>query len=174
MPRISNIICGISVDSWVSILYLHIHMVKEKKSEFDHKVLDLSRVARVVAGGRRFRFRAVVVIGDRNHRVGIGVRKGKDVASAVEKSVASAKKNIIKIAIKDGTIPHEVEAKFSSARVLLKPARQGKGIIAGGAVRTVCEFGGIKNISAKIIGRTKNKLNNAMATVEALKKIKSL
>ncbi len=146
---------------------------EKEKSEYDQKVLDVARVTRVVAGGRRFRFRTTVAIGNRNGKIGIGIAKSTDVSAAVEKAVASAKKNLIIVPIKDRTIPHEVYAKFSSAQVLLKPAKQGKGLVAGGVTRVICDLVGIENISAKVIGRTTNKLNNAIATVEALKKLKS-
>ncbi|OGZ96813.1 MAG: 30S ribosomal protein S5 [Candidatus Sungbacteria bacterium RIFCSPLOWO2_02_FULL_51_17] len=145
---------------------------KKEKSEFDQKVLDIRRTARVVKGGRRFSFRATVVIGNRTGRVGVGVGKGPDVSSAVEKAVNQAKKNTIKVVIsKHASIPHEVMAKTGSAVILLKPAPAGSGIIAGGPVRVVTDLAGIQNISAKILSRTTNKLNNARATIEALKKI---
>lgn len=145
-----------------------------EKSEFDQKVLDIRRTARVVAGGRRFSFRASVVVGNRNGKVGLGVGKGADVSTAVEKAVNQAKKAIIFVPLTDAkTIPHESQAKFSSARVLLKPAREGRGLIAGGPVRVISDLGGIKNLTGKILGRTVNKLNNAKATIEALKKLKS-
>jgi len=141
--------------------------------EFESKLLDLARVTRVTAGGRRFRFRAVVVVGNRAGKVGIGVAKGVDVAQAVEKSTRMAKKNLIEIPIVKDTIPHEVYAKFGPARVLLKPQRKGRGLVAGGTVRVICNLIGIKNISSKVLGRTRNKLNNARATIDALKKLKS-
>lgn len=144
---------------------------EKKQSEYESKLLDIARVTRVVAGGRRFRFRATVVIGDRKGKVGLGVAKGQDVSYAVEKATAYAKKNIIKVPIKKGTIPHTVEAKFSSAKVLLKPGQEGRGIVAGGAVRVVCFLVGIENISGKILGRTTNKINNAKATIKALKQL---
>ena len=143
-----------------------------RQSEFDQKVLDIRRTARVVAGGRRFSFRATVVVGDRAGRVGVGIGKGAAVADAVEKGAAHARKEIIRVPLTDtGTIPHEVAAKFSAARVILKPAPAGRGIVAGGPIRIIADLAGIKNISAKIMGRTPNKLNNARATIEALKKL---
>lgn len=145
---------------------------KREKAEFEHTVLDLRRVSRVVAGGKRFSFRATVVIGDRRGRVGVGVAKGKDVSNAVEKAITQAKKVIITIPIVGGTISSEVSAKHSSAVILLKPAKAGKGIIAGGATRSVLALTGVRDITAKIVGRTSNKLTNAMATIEALKKLK--
>jgi len=136
--------------------------------------LDLRRVTRVVAGGKRFRFRATLVIGDEKGRVGIGVAKGLDVQQAVQKAKAEAKKNVLKVNLKDDrTIAHEVKAKYSAAEVLLKPAIAGHGIRAGGAVRTVLSLVGVKDATAKCLGRTPNKLTNALATMEALKKLKA-
>jgi len=150
------------------------HRPREKeKSEYDQKVLDVARVTRVVAGGRRFRFRTTVAIGNRNGKVGIAIAKSTDVTAAVEKAVSLAKKNLIVVPIKDRSIPHEVYAKFGSAKIILKPAKQGKGLVAGGVVRIICDLAGIENISGKVIGRTTNKLNNAMATIEALKRLKA-
>jgi len=143
-----------------------------EKREYEQKLLGIARVVRVVAGGRRFRFRAVMVIGDKNGRVGVGVSKGRDVSIAVEKAIANAKKKMIKIPIVNETIPHSVEAKFSSAKIMLKPAERGKGIVVGGAARAVCDLAGIKNISGKILGKTKNKLSNARATILALSKLR--
>lgn len=150
-------------------------MVKgtKEKSEYDQVVLDMRRVARVVKGGRRFSFRATIILGNRRGRVGIGVAKGADVKRAVEKAVHNAKKHFLEVRMtKNGTIPQAIIAKYASAKVLLKPAPPGTGIIAGGPIRTVCSLAGIENISAKILGRTVNKLNNARATMEALKGLK--
>lgn len=145
---------------------------KIEQNEYDQKLLDVARVVRVMAGGRRFRFRAVVVIGNKKGKVGVGVSKGQDVSIAVEKAVANAHKDLIKISLIDGTIPHTIEAKFGSSRVLLKPGMKGRGVVAGGAIRVICNLAGIENLSGKILGKTKNKLNNARATIEALKKLK--
>lgn len=151
-------------------------MIREryvKKEEFKEKVLDLRRVTRVAAGGKRFRFRATVVIGDERGRVGVGVAKGLDVASAVGKAKMEAKKNLLILKLKDGrTIPHEVIAKYSAAKVLVKPTGVGRGLKAGGAVRSVLSLAGIKDATAKCLGRTPNKLTNALATIEALKQLK--
>jgi len=146
---------------------------EEKKDEFESKLLDLARVTRVSAGGKRFRFRAVVVVGNKNAKVGVGVAKGQDVSQAVEKATRAAKKNLIEVPIVQETIPHEVFAKFGAAKILLKPKTRGRGLVAGGTVRVVCNLAGIKNISSKTLGRTGNKLNNAMATILALRKLKS-
>ncbi len=146
---------------------------ERERSEFDQKVLDIRRTARVVAGGRRFSFRAAVAIGNRNGKIGLGVGKGADVSTAVEKAVSQAKKHLLLIPLNDKkTIPHEVAAKFAAARVLLKPGGEGRGLIAGGPLRVIADLAGIKNITGKIIGRTVNKLNNARATMEALKKLR--
>ena len=144
----------------------------EEKSEFDQRVLDVRRTARVVKGGRRFSFRATVIVGDRAGRVGMGMGKGSDVASAVEKGVSRAKKNILALTLSGQTIPHEVEAKFSAARIRLKPAVEGHGLVAGGPVRVIADLAGIKDLTGKIVSRSPNKLNNARAVIEALKKFK--
>ena len=145
-----------------------------EKFEYDQKLLDLRRTARVVAGGRRFSFRATVVIGNRMGKVGVGMGKGLDVSSAVDKAVAQAKKNIVVIPLNaKKTIPHEVAAKYKAARIVLKPAREGRGLIAGGPVRVIADLGGIKNLTAKILGRTVNKVNNANAVMVALNKLNS-
>ena len=146
---------------------------EEKKDEFESKLLDLARVTRVSAGGRRFRFRAVVVVGDKKGKVGVGVAKGLDVAQAVEKATRLARKNLIEVPIIEDTIPHQVYAKSGAAKVILKPQRKGRGLVAGGTVRVICNLGGIRNISSKILGRTGNKLNNAQATIKALKELKT-
>lgn len=142
------------------------------KDEFDTKLLDLARVTRVTGGGKRMRFRAVVIAGDKKSKIGIGIDKGKDVSQSIEKATVRAKKNLINVVIVDGTIPHPVEAKFGPAVILLKPQRKGRGLVAGGVVRAICELAGIKNVSSKILSGSKNKLNNARATMEALKKLK--
>ena len=144
------------------------------KSEFDQKLIDLSRVARVVAGGRRFSFRAAIVLGDKKGRVGFGLGKGADTSLAIEKATRDAKKNMIFVLLnKDNSIPHEVSAKYSSGRVIIKPAKSGKGLVAGGAARTVLSFAGVSNASLKTLSHTKNKINIAKATIEALKILKS-
>ena len=127
-----------------------------------------------MAGGRRFSFRATVVIGNRKGKVGVGVAKGPDVTAATEKAAYRARKNLIIVPVTpNGSIAHEVRAKFSAARVLLRPRPAGSGIVAGGAVRAVVELAGISNVSSKILSRTPNKLTNAMATMEALKQLKA-
>ncbi len=145
----------------------------QKKSGFDYEVLHITRTAHMTTGGRRFRFRAVVVAGDRKGKVGVGVAQGNDVAQAIRKARRLAEKNAVLVPIKEGTIPHEVEAKFSSARLMLRPQRKGKGLIAGGPVRTVCRLSGIENVSSKIFSRTKSKMNIAQATIKALRKLEA-
>lgn len=146
---------------------------RTKTDPFRDKVLDIRRVTRVTAGGKRFRFRATVIIGDGRGTVGAGIAKGADLAQAVEKAKTSARKHLIKIPLAGTTIPHETMAKFSAAKVLLKPAEKGHGLVAGGAVRTVLSLAGVNDATAKCLGRTPNKLTNALATIEALKKLRS-
>lgn len=136
------------------------------------KVLDLRRVTRVVAGGKRFRFRATVIMGDEKGKVAVGIAKGLDVQAAVSKAKHAAVKNVLVIPLKGRTIPHEVGAKFSAAKVIIKPAIEGHGLKAGGAVRVVLSMAGVKDATAKCLGRTPNKLTNALAALEALKLIK--
>ncbi|GAC1392213.1 MAG: 30S ribosomal protein S5 [Candidatus Saccharimonadales bacterium] len=144
-------------------------MAPEEK-QFDERVVHIDRVARVVKGGRRFRFRALVVVGDRKGKVGIGTAKGADVTSAVAKAVEVAKKNFVKVHLYKGTLPHEAEAKVSGAHILVKPASIGTGLIAGGVVRTVLEVAGVSNALSKSLGST-NKINTAYATIAALQSI---
>lgn len=141
--------------------------------EFEEQVIDLRRVTRVMSGGKRFRFRATVLLGNGKGKVGVGVAKGLDVESSIAKAKSKAKKNLIEIKLKDGSILHEAEAKFSAARVLIKPAPAGHGMMAGGSPRLVLKLAGIQNVTAKCIGSTTNKLTNALATMEALKKLRS-
>lgn len=146
---------------------------KKEQPEFEQQIVDLARVTRVMAGGKRMRFRACVVIGDKKGRVGVGLAKGKDVSLAVSKAVAKAEKNLVRINMSDGTIPHEIYVKEGAAKVLLKPAPEGTGIISGGAVRIVLELAGIKNVVSKIMG-TNNKVNNVDATIKALSLLKKV
>ena len=142
------------------------------RPEFDQKIISIRRVTRVVTGGRRFAFSVGIVIGDKKGRVGVGLGKAGDTPLAIDKAVRDAKKNMIKVNMtKNGSIPHEVDAKFSSSRVLIMRA-PGKGILAGSSVRTVLEYAGLKEISSKIFSRSKNKINNAKAAVKALSKLK--
>jgi len=144
--------------------------VREEK-EFESKTVELARVTRVTKGGKRMRFRSVVLIGDKKGRVGYGVAKGADVAISISKSTRKAKKNLMTIPLKNDTIPHAVRAKFCAARVLIKPAPRGAGIKAGGALRLVLELAGVPNVVGKLLG-SKNKINNIKAAFEALKKLR--
>lgn len=143
----------------------------EEEKVFDEVVINIDRVARVVKGGRRFRFKALVVVGDGKNRVGVGVSKGADVQAAVAKATAVAKKNMVTIPIYNGTIPHEVYDKLGGAKVLLKPAAPGTGIIAGGTVRAILNVTGINNVLSKSLGSS-NKVNTAYATINALLQLK--
>lgn len=143
-------------------------MTEEK--QFDERVMHIDRVARVVKGGRRFRFRALVVVGDRKNRVGIGLAKGADVTSAVTKATDVAKKKMITVSLHKGTLPHDAQAKVGGANILIKPASAGTGLIAGGAVRTILEVAGVKNALSKSLGST-NKANTAYATIAALESL---
>lgn len=142
----------------------------QEEKQFDERTLHIDRVARVVKGGRRFRFRALVVVGDRKGKVGIGTAKGADVTAAVAKATEVAKKHMITVATYKGTLPHESQAKVGGAVVLLKPASAGTGLIAGGVVRTVLEVAGISNALSKSLGST-NKVNSATATIKALEAV---
>lgn len=144
-------------------------MAPEEK-QFDERTLHVDRVARVVKGGRRFRFRALVVVGDRKHKVGIGIAKGADVTAAVTKATDVAKKHMITVSLYKGTLPHETEAKVAGAKIMLKPASAGTGLIAGGVVRTILEVAGVGNALSKSLGST-NKANTAYATISALQQI---
>jgi len=146
---------------------------RKERSEFDQKLLELARVTRVVKGGRRFRFRATVVAGNRNGKVGVGVGKGVDVSESVRKAFNSARKNMVQIKRYNNTIACEAKAKVGSARVMIKPAKPGRGVVAGGAVRAVVEMAGIRDIVSKSLGSA-NKLNVARATVKALEQVKML
>ena len=142
------------------------------KDDFETKLLDLARTSHMRAGGKKIGFRAVVITGDKKGKVGIGSGKGRDVALAVEKATRFAKKHLVTIPIVNDTIPHEIYSKFGAAEILLKPQRKGRGLVAGGVVRLICNLAGLKNISAKVLGRTGNKLNNARATLNALNKLR--
>lgn len=142
------------------------------RQEFDNKIIDIRRVTRVVAGGRRFSFSIAMVLGDRKGRVGVGLGKSTDTPLAIEKAMRDGKKSMIKVALdKNQSIAHPVEAKYSSARVVLRPS-PGKGVVAGSAARTILELAGIKAVSSKILSRSKNKLNIAKATIKALEQLK--
>lgn len=146
---------------------------REDRKEFDQKILGIRRVTRVVAGGRRFSFSVAMAIGDHKGKVGVGIGKAGDTALAIEKAVRSAKKNIIRVSTtKEGTIPHEVAARYCASQIMMQPA-PGRGIVAGSSVRNVLELAGIRDVSAKILSRSKNKLNNAQAALKALRDLRS-
>ncbi len=142
-----------------------------EKPEFDQRTLEIARVARVTKGGKRFSFRATVVAGNGKGRVGVGTAKGRDVQQSIQKAYHQAKKNLTTIITKDGTIPYQVDGKYSSATVILKPSKSG--IKAGGAVRVVAQMAGISGLTGKLTGRTNNKINIARATMLALSKIRT-
>lgn len=142
-----------------------------EEKQFDERVVNIDRVARVVKGGRRFRFRALVVVGDHKGKVGMGIAKGADVTTAVTKAVEVAKKNIVSVHIVDGTVAHDAEVKVGGARILIKPASVGTGLIAGGVVRIVLEVAGIRNALSKSLGSS-NKINTTYAAIAALQSMK--
>ena len=142
------------------------------RPEFDQKIVSIRRVTRVMAGGRRFSFSVSMVIGDKKGKVGVGIGKAGDTQLAIEKAVRDAKKKMITVPMnKDSQIPHDVHVKYASSEVMMMPA-PGRGLVAGSSVRTVLELAGVKDVTAKIFSRSKNKLNNARAAVEALKQLK--
>ncbi len=142
------------------------------RPEFDQKIISIRRVTRVMAGGRRFSFSVAMVIGDKRSKVGVGIGKAGDTQLAIEKAVRDAKKHMITVSMnKEGHIPHDVHTKYASSEVMMMPA-PGRGLVAGSSVRTVLEHAGVKDVTAKIFSRSKNKLNNARAAVEALKLLK--
>ena len=138
-----------------------------QEREFDERVIQVNRVSKKTKGGNRMSFSVLVVVGDKKGRVGVGLGKARDVASSIRKASTYAKKHLIDVPVQNGTIPHDVLVKRGAAIVLLKPAPEGSGVIAGGAVRSVVEAAGIRNISSKVLG-TKNQASNVYATLEAL------
>lgn len=142
----------------------------DEDKQFDERVVHVNRVARVVKGGRRFRFQALVIVGDHKGRVGIGVSKGADVSAAVNKATDVAKKSMAKVTLHRGTLTHEVQAKVGGSKILILPAAPGTGIIAGGVVRTVLEVTGVENALSKSLGSS-NKVNTAYAAVAALEQM---
>lgn len=143
------------------------------RPEFDQKIVSIRRVTRVMAGGRRFSFSVSMVIGDKKGKVGVGIGKAGDTQLAIEKAVRNAKKNMITVPMdKDHHLPHDVHTKYASSEVMIIPAA-GRGLVAGSSVRTVLELAGVRDVTAKLLSRSKNKLNNARATVEALKLLKT-
>ena len=144
----------------------------QQQREFDQRVLDIARVNRMMAGGRRFRFRTTMLIGDGKGRIGMGLAKGSDVQQSIQKAVLQAKKHMITLQLNErNTIPFVVEGEFKKSHVILKPAPEGHGIVAGSAARMICELAGVTDISVKLISRSKNKINIAKATLNAFAKI---
>jgi len=142
------------------------------KPEFDQKVVDIRRVTRVVSGGRRFSFSVVMVLGNKKGKVGVGIGKASDTALAIEKSIRNAKKNMIELKLtENNSIPYEVEAKYNASVIVVRPA-QGRGVVAGSSARTILELAGVSEVGAKVLSRSKNKLNNARATIKALSEFK--
>lgn len=137
--------------------------------EFQERVVAINRVSKVVKGGKRFRFAVLVVVGDGISQVGTGIGKAKEIAEAVRKGIEKAKKEMVTVRHTENTIPHPVVGEFGAARVLLKPAPEGTGVIAGGVVRAIMELGGVKDVVTKVTGRTSNAINVAHATLEAIK-----
>ena len=143
------------------------------RSEFEQKIISIRRVTRVMAGGRRFNFSVAIVIGNKKGKVGVGIGKAGDTQLAIDKAIRSARKNLIEIPLnKNQHIPHDVRLKLASSEVMIMPA-PGRGLVAGSSVRTVLELGGVKDVTAKIFSRSKNKLNNARAAIAALKKLQA-
>lgn len=145
----------------------------EKQDEFEQVIVDLARVTRVMAGGKRMRFRACVAIGNKKGKVGVGIAKGADVTIAINKAVNKAKKNTVDVSIVNDTIPHEIYHKKGAGKILLKPARRGKGVIAGGAIRMLLELSGVKNVTSKNLG-TSNKVTVVKCALEALDTLKKV
>jgi len=141
--------------------------------EFKDQVLEIARVTRVTKGGKRMRFRTLVVIGNHKGKVGVGIAKGADVVESIAKAKSQAKKNVVDIKMHEKSIPHRVDAKYSAARIIIKPAVAGHGLMAGGSARVVLNMAGINDATAKYVSKTSNKLVNAMVAIEALKKLKS-
>ena len=144
----------------------------ETKQELKEKVVSVNRVAKVVKGGRTFRFSVLVVVGDENGNVGVGTGKSAEVPEAIKKATEDARKNLVNVSLVNGTIPHELTVNFGSSKVILKPAVEGTGVIAGGAVRPVLELAGVKNVTAKTLG-SRNSRNVVYATLKALKSMRT-
>lgn len=146
---------------------------EERKDDLEQRILEVARVTRVMAGGKRMNFRACVALGDKKGQVGVGLGKGADVTMAVNKAVNRARKTMVTVPLIKETIPHEIYNKMGAAKLILKPAKQGRGVIAGGVTRVILELAGVKNITSKTLG-SNNKVNNARCTIEALKKLRQV
>lgn len=147
---------------------------EDKKEEIEQRVAQIRRVARVTAGGRRFSFSALVIAGDKKGRVGMGIGKANDVTESVNKAGRQAVKHMIVLPLQDGTIPFELSASFKMTKILLKPVPKGRGVIAGGVLRDICELAGVQNINGKILSASKSKINNAKAVLKAFEKMKQI
>lgn len=145
---------------------------QEEIKEFEEKVVNIGRVTKVVKGGRRFRFSAIVIVGNRKGKVGFGTGKAQEVPDAIKKAIENAKKNLIDVPIVGTSIPHEVNGKFGAGHVFLRPASEGTGVIAGGAVRSICELAGINDILSKCIG-SRTPINMVRATFNGLESLKT-
>ncbi|MCX6795708.1 MAG: 30S ribosomal protein S5 [Candidatus Falkowbacteria bacterium] len=145
---------------------------EKPRDEFEQRILDVARVTRVMAGGKRMNFRTCVAIGDRKGKIGVGVGKGADVTMAVNKAVNRAKRDMITVTMVNETIPHEVLGHIGASRIIFKPAKKGKGIIAGGVARVILELAGVNNVTSKTLGGN-NKLNNARCTIKALSALRT-
>lgn len=144
-----------------------------KGVELTERVIAINRVSKVVKGGKRFKFSVLVVVGDGERYIGVGIGKAREIPEAVRKGIERAKKNLVEVKKVGNTIPHPVVANFGAAQVLLRPAAPGTGVIAGAVVRAIMELGGVKDVLTKVIGRTSNPINVAYATVEAVKALRS-
>ena len=147
--------------------------ISAKGVELSERVVSINRVSKVVKGGKRFKFRILVVVGDGTRFVGVGIGKAREISEAVRKAIEKAKKNLVDLKKVGHTIPHPVIGDFGAARVLLKPAAPGTGVIAGGVVRAIMELGGVKDVVTKVIGRTSNPVNVAKATIQAVTEMRT-
>jgi small subunit ribosomal protein S5 len=165
---------GSSDEEIVEVIEEEIIEEVTEPAQLQDRVIHINRVAKVVKGGRRFTFTALVTMGNGNGQVGLGYGKAGDVLTAIKKGQDKARKNMIDVPLEKGTIPHSIKCKYGAAVVFLKPASEGTGVIAGGPVRSILEVAGVHNILAKSIGRTNNRINVARATFDALKQLKPL
>ena len=147
--------------------------IDAKGMELTERVVAINRVSKVVKGGKRFKFSVLVVVGDGDRYVGVGMGKAKEISEAMRKAIEHAKKNLVDIKMVGQTIPHPIIGKFGAAQVLLRPAAPGSGVLAGGAVRPIMELGGVKDVIGKCVGRTSNPFNVAYATMDAIKRFRT-